>query len=146
VNSSIEAHATAYGRIPLWWIVTLRKSGAGIMARDVLAVLASYAERKTGKAWPSQETICATLGVSSRAVKKAIAELAGCGIVRVTRRNRRKGESNVYRLLWHPPNQVNESFTYNEPGLGEQGVHVNDGDRNCPPHSVHPNGRNVLRD
>jgi biotin operon repressor len=124
-DNNIKAHAKAYGRVPLWWIVSLRASGAGIMARDVLVVIASYAEKKTGQAWPAVETIAETLGVSRRAIQRAIAELGDVGILRITRRNRRKRETNVYRLVWKSPHQVNESVTYNEAVSGERGVHVN---------------------
>ena len=125
-----------FGRIPLWWIVALRDAGAGIMARDVLIVIASYADKSTGLAWPSVESISEDLGVSRRAIVKAIRELEENGIIKIARRNRRKRESNLYRLFWHTSVQVNEAFTYNEgkasadvdedDELSEHYVHLND--------------------
>jgi hypothetical protein len=69
-----------------------------VLARDVLVVISSYADKATGEAWPSIRTIAATLYVGEHAVKKAIRELVGVGIVKTFRRNRRLGESNLYRL------------------------------------------------
>jgi DNA-binding Lrp family transcriptional regulator len=102
------------------------------MARDVLVVIASYADRKTGKAWPSVEVIAEALGVSRRAVIQAIGELEKNGILKITRRNRRKKETNLYRLFWRPLDQVKETFTYNGEQIGEQEVHMNDPDPDWP--------------
>jgi DNA-binding transcriptional ArsR family regulator len=131
VNNSIETHVK-FGRLPLWWIVALRAGRAGVMARDVLVVIASYADRKTGKAWPSVEVIAEALGVSRRAVIQAIGELEKNGILKITRRNRRKKETNLYRLFWRPLDQVKETFTYNGEQIGEQEVHMNDPDPDWP--------------
>ena len=98
-----------FGRIPVWWIIALRKAapkkgnrkrdGSGVMARDVLVALSSFADKTTGKAWPKQETLMTMLGVSKRSVVNGISHLVNVGILRVTRGNRRKGEPNVYQLI-----------------------------------------------
>ena len=91
LDSRIAAHAGAYSaRTPLWWTVRLRDTGAGVMARDVLAVIASYADNKTGEAFPTIETIAATLGVRRNAAELGIRQLKSAGIAAVIPRNRRK--------------------------------------------------------
>jgi hypothetical protein len=83
------------------------------LARDVLDVLASYADKYTGEAYPAIATMAAILGVTEHAVKMAVRELKGAGIVAVTVRNRRKGESNLYHLaIFGSPFYVTESATY----------------------------------
>jgi biotin operon repressor len=115
-GDAILAHASSWGRVYVWWIRALRKSGAGVTARDVLALLASYADKKTGRAWPSLETIAATLGIGKRSTLRAIGELKAAGILLSIPRNRRAGEANLYRLAVHGlPFQVNESDTYSDP-------------------------------
>jgi hypothetical protein len=103
----INAHASAFARIPLWWILTLRACGAPPATRDVLVVIASYADKKTGEAWPSVSTIAATLGIQKNAVLVAIRELKAAGILTSTPRNRRSRETNLYRLAF----QVSTSDT-----------------------------------
>jgi hypothetical protein len=103
----------SFGRKYLWWTQRLRARGAGVLARDVLDVLASYADKYTGEAYPSIATIAEILGVTEHAVKMAVRELKSAGIVAVTVRNRRKGESNLYHLaIFGSPFYVTESATY----------------------------------
>jgi Mn-dependent DtxR family transcriptional regulator len=95
-----------WGRFPIWWTQRLREAGAGIMARDVLVILAAHASGETREAYPSIATIAKMLGVGERAVKRALAELITSGIVKRTIRNRRAGESNIYKLATTEPFQV----------------------------------------
>src|SRR5579871_2525046 len=90
-----------FGRVYVWWFRLLRENDASPMARDVLVVLASHANKKTGQCWPSVATIASTLGVSQKAVKSALSDLKVLGLVRSTTRNRRAGESNLYHLAVH---------------------------------------------
>lgn len=117
---AILAHASSQGRVYLWWIQALRKSGAGVTARDVLAVLASYADKKTGEAWPSIETIAATLGVRKNAVQVAIRQLKAAGILNVIPRNRRKRETNLYRFQVFNPDNVSDSNTQSPAQMADQ--------------------------
>jgi hypothetical protein len=95
-----------WGRFPIWWTQRLREAGAGIMARDVLVILAAHASGETREAYPSIATIAKMLGVGERAVKRALAELITSGIVKRRIRNRRAGESNIYKLATTEPFQV----------------------------------------
>jgi hypothetical protein len=118
-----------WGRVPVWWAQRLREKRAGVVARDILIVLAAHAGKPKGdhpgQAWPSIEQIAKTLSISTRYVKKGIEELRVAGIVRTTPRNRRKRESNLYELaIDGEPFQVNESFTQNESDSGEPIVQV----------------------
>ena len=96
-----------WGRFPIWWTQRLREAGAGIMAGDVLVILAAHASGETQEAYPSIATIAKMLGVGERAVKRALAELITSGIVKRTIRNfSRAGESNIYKLATTEPFQV----------------------------------------
>lgn len=93
----------------------MRESGAGTIARDVLVVLAAHAGKlkghKPGIAWPSIETIAKALGVSTKSVVKGLRELHAAGIVKITPRNRRLRQSNLYELaVAGEPFQVNTPF------------------------------------
>ncbi|HEY6485372.1 MAG TPA: helix-turn-helix domain-containing protein [Candidatus Cybelea sp.] len=68
------------------------------MARDVLVVISSFANKKTGRSWPSIETIATALRVSEKSVKAAVAELCALGIIRSFASNKRLGQSNLYCL------------------------------------------------
>lgn len=94
----IEARRRSFGRVHFWWIETLRRRKAGIMTRDVLVLLASYADKDTGRAWPSLDELQSRLSVRRNAIQKALRELKDAGIVRVTCRNRRLRQSNLYEL------------------------------------------------
>jgi hypothetical protein len=106
-------HYDAFGRMRAWWIIHLRERRASVMARDVLAIIACFADKKTGRAWPTVETIASVLDVSPKAVKAATRELRELGLILVVRRNRRARESNLYFLAVDgAPFQVTDPVTY----------------------------------
>jgi hypothetical protein len=152
----LAARTAARGYVRLWWIQALRKSGAGLMARDVLAVLASYADDVTGKAWPGIEAIAALLGVRKNAVLVAIREIKAAGIMTTTPGNRKLRETNRYHLRAlqvsesdtnTPPNQVSGADTNTKAiaGSGIRFVHdqVSDPDSDQVPGSCSNRVRNV---
>ena len=47
----------------------------------VLIVLADFYNEESGKAWPSQDTICAVTGLALRSINQAIRELKRQGIL-----------------------------------------------------------------
>ena len=49
----------------------------------VLIVLADFYNEESGKAWPSQDTLCAVTGLSFRSINRAIRELKRKGHIRV---------------------------------------------------------------
>jgi hypothetical protein len=112
---NIHTQGKGFGRVHLWWFQALRDADAGVMARDVLVVISSYADRRTGQAYPSIATIAELLGVGQRAVKAAIRELKMIGLLESTRRSRRSGQSNLYHLAVNGhPFQVSDSDTYKD--------------------------------
>ena len=113
-------NAGIVGRVPVWWFQRLREFGSGVLARDVLIVLAAHASKKTDTAYPKIETIADVLRVKPHAVKMAIAELKPTGIIKVTARNRRKRESNLYELSYERP------FPVAGPATQRQTDHVAD--------------------
>jgi NrS-1 polymerase HBD domain/Helix-turn-helix domain len=91
----------AFARIPVWVFVKL--GGAGELACRVYGIIASYANVKTGEAWPSVGTIAAHLRVSERRVKLALATLKAAELVTSTRRPR---QSSLYRLALRVPEAI----------------------------------------
>ncbi|MGA8476260.1 MAG: helix-turn-helix domain-containing protein [Candidatus Cybelea sp.] len=104
----------------------LRERESSVTSRDVLVVLAGHASKTTRTCWPTIETIAHTLQISTRAVIGAVGELKDAGIVDVTVRNRRKGESNLYELAFDGPFQVNAGFIQSEAQSGEDTVHISE--------------------
>jgi hypothetical protein len=90
---------TAWAKVPLWWPVRL--GGAGELALRVLAVIASYADKK-GEAFPSVATIASHLRVTERRVKTALKTLKATGILTIGKR----GRSNLYRLALTVPETI----------------------------------------
>jgi putative DNA primase/helicase len=100
-----KAHErTAWGKMPAWWFVALR--GKGESPINVLGMIASYADAKTGGgAFPSQERIAAHLGYDVTRVKRALRTLRGLNIIKTKTRN--GSGSNEYTLTYEP----NKSMT-----------------------------------
>jgi DNA-binding MarR family transcriptional regulator len=71
----------------------------------VYVTLTLYAVSGRGDVWPKQATIAATVGLTLRAVEKAIERLAELGYVRVTRQPGGTRRRNVYTLL-SPPKEA----------------------------------------
>lgn len=96
----------AWGKFPLWWAVRLK--GTGELAFRVLVVIASYANTKTGEAFPSIATIAAHCGVTERRVKSALNLLKGAGVLKSTPRAR---QSNLYQLAQSVPETITSYAT-----------------------------------
>lgn len=81
-------------------IVDLHGASLGPVGVAVYAVLARHANGD-GVCWPAKNTIGSRLGISKRAVDKAIAQLERCGLIQVERRQKDSGQSstNRYHLL-----------------------------------------------
>lgn len=56
----------------------------------LLALLVTYADRNTGRCWPSRRTLAADLGWTARHVRRTLARLRARGFVRVERVGRRE--------------------------------------------------------
>lgn len=91
----------AWGKCPLWWAVRLK--GTGELAFRVLIVIASYADTKTGEAFPSVATIAAHCRVTERRVKSALKILKAAGVLKSTQRAR---QSNLYQLTLRVPETI----------------------------------------
>ena len=69
----------------------------------VLIVLADFYNEAFGKAWPSQDTLCAVTGLSLRSINRAIRELKRKGHIKVWKeRSAGQYPHNVYRINHAP--------------------------------------------
>lgn len=68
------------------------------LAFKLAYIVATYINRETGDAWPSQETLAASLGIGVRAVRNASGQLVDAGHVSVMV-TRGRGHSNRYRAV-----------------------------------------------
>jgi hypothetical protein len=91
----------AWAKLPAWAFIRL--GGVGELACRVYGIIASYANAKSGEAWPSIETIAAHLRVSERRVKGAIVPLKAADLITSTRR---PGTSNLYSLALRVPETI----------------------------------------
>lgn len=91
----------AWGKFTLWWAVRLK--GTGELPFRVLIVIASYANTKTGEAFPSIATIAAHCRVTERRVNTALNILKAAGVLKVTQRPR---QSNLYQLALRVPETI----------------------------------------
>ena len=78
-------------------------------ARAVLREIARYADPATGEAFPSEDTLAATLGTTSRTIRTAVKTLDHAGLLTIIHRPNR---SNIYRLIgvdreWAPAHKNN---------------------------------------
>src|SRR5262245_43667024 len=86
-------------------------------------IVASYVNRKSGDAWPCQDTLAKALGIGARAVRKLATELVAHGHVQVTI-SRGRGNSNRYRPVVKNRNSrsaISEEEKRNN-GSGDSGV------------------------
>ena len=60
-------------------------------------MIASFANKGTGEAWPSRATLSAITGIESREVRRVIHELRDGGFLAIKERD---GRANVYRLTF----------------------------------------------
>jgi DNA-binding transcriptional MocR family regulator len=96
---------SVYGRVPA------RAATAGLSraAHQVLTLICCvYADRKTGQAYPSTNTMAQDLGLHRRTVQRAIRGLKRSGLIRVDRRRDVAGDagSNLYTVLLRPDGVV----------------------------------------
>lgn len=77
----------------------LRRKEIGSMGKLVYARLCQYAGDR-GVAFPRIDVVASELGSSTKTVERAISELKGAGLLKVTRRGFMK--SNLYSFLHHP--------------------------------------------
>ena len=106
VAKRAEKERESWAKFPLWWVVRLQ--GAGELVFRVLSVIASYANTRTGEAFPSVATIAAHCRVSDRRVQKATSKLKELGILAITLRPR---ASNLYRLALRAPEIITPHAT-----------------------------------
>jgi hypothetical protein len=72
-------------------------------AARVAIALTQYLNHKTGRAWPAQETLAATLGLTSRAVRASLAAMARQGHITTDGHcNGGRHRHNVYRMALKP--------------------------------------------
>lgn len=81
-----------FSRIPL----PAEFSGIPREAIATYAVLASYADNKTGLCWPKMETLASTLQCSVRTVQRHLVALREAGMVRFVDRRRVRGRFSSY--------------------------------------------------
>jgi helix-turn-helix protein len=87
---------------PAW----LLDSGVSANAKVLYAMLGLYADRETGRAWPSRTTLARRMSCGVKTVDRALAELVELGAVDVTRRKTSgRNETNVYILRQTEPVQ-----------------------------------------
>ncbi len=75
----------------------LSPNAAGIAIR-----LVRYFNRTTREAWPAQETLAATLGLSERRVRSNLAAMVARGHLQLVGRKGGRGHSNHYRMRLKP--------------------------------------------
>ncbi len=97
----------------------------GPLAFSVYCVIVKHSGRD-GRAWPSVATISRLCRATERSIRRAIARLAGYGMVARERRHDRYGAdaSNVYRVLPLPPQEPADTtapgpLTRETPGDGQ---------------------------
>lgn len=81
--------------LPLWLI---EREDLTPGAKLTYGILGRFAQ-STGEAWPKQELLAKTVGVSKRSVQNHIDELINAGLIEAEQRGLQK--SNVYRFVWH---------------------------------------------
>jgi DNA-binding transcriptional MocR family regulator len=109
--STIKLRNTAFTREKLAWIDSVADDlGVSHLAFRVAHRLGRYMNRTKREAWPSQATLAENVGVTDRAIRKAIAELVSRGHIEVdpgagklSTRYRMKGKSNASRGTAVPP-------------------------------------------
>jgi len=69
----------------------------------IAVLLLEYVDAKSRLAWPSQVTLAVHAGVTPRAIREGLKNLAACGYIEIIRNSHRR--SNLYRPLlpiWSP--------------------------------------------
>ncbi|KZK75385.1 hypothetical protein PsW64_05289 [Pseudovibrio sp. W64] len=81
------------------WCVAITKD-RNLSANDVRVgiILCEHINARSGRAWPSMETLAAEANASPRTAKRAIKKLSELGYITIKRKSGR-GHSNVYELV-----------------------------------------------
>jgi hypothetical protein len=87
--------AGRFGKAMPWWACVLRNKARPFTALSVAIAISSHVNQRSGEAWASQETIARGLGISPKAVSRAVRTLVEVGVLTVRRRRR---DTNVYRV------------------------------------------------
>ncbi|GMU39465.1 MAG: hypothetical protein AMXMBFR23_03310 [Chloroflexota bacterium] len=115
VAEVINPYRMFTGAFVPWWLLERPEVDQG--AKLAYAVLARHADRDTGEASPTAETLAADLGVSTRQAARYVADLVAAGLVESVRRG--LGQPNLYRFLAHPWMDAPQASSQASEGLGE---------------------------
>ena len=116
-----------FSQIPEWIIDANISDGAF----RLYAVLLRYADQKTGKAFPSRETLAERLKKTPKSVSRYTQELVEAGAVKLTVRGNR--QSNVYWVRKRRNTQPTETSVSTWEESTETSVSLPPG-HSCPPH------------
>lgn len=99
----VVADPHPFVQIPAWLIA----ADVSDRAVRLYAVLATYANNRTGEAWPGRRTLADRLRCSPATAWRATRELVDVGALTVTERTTEAGSqtSNLYRIHWSPPSR-----------------------------------------
>jgi DNA-binding transcriptional ArsR family regulator len=107
----------------------------------VLIVLADFFNEKSGKAWPSQNTLCDVTGLSRRSINRALKALKKDGYITIWKeRSASQYPHNVYRVNHVPHGHMaeelnaknNQAQCHEEPNLCASEAHQPLGTLNIP--------------
>ena len=89
-------------------IIDVHAKTIGAIGIAIYAVLARYANRKTGECWPAIARIQRTLNLGRSTVKRYLHRLEAAGLITVEERRDEEGDrtSNRYTLLDPDPNTI----------------------------------------
>lgn len=116
-----------FSQIPEWVIDADISDGAF----RLYAVLLRYANQKTGKAYPTRETLAERLKKTPKSVSRYAQELVDVGAIKLTVRGNRK--SNIYWVRKHQNKQPTGTSVSTLDDLTETSVSLPPGHL-CPPH------------
>jgi DNA-binding MarR family transcriptional regulator len=89
-------------------IIDVHAKTIGAIGVAIYAVLARYANRKTGKCWPAIARIQRTLNLGRSTVKRYLHRLEAAGLITIMERRDEEGDksSNLYTLLDPEPEAI----------------------------------------
>ena len=99
-----------FSQIPEWVIDADISDGAF----RLYAVLMRYADNKTGKAFPSLDTLASRLRKNEKSVRRYAKELSDQGVISIQNRGKK---SNVYQLYKHKKSDVNRTHMSDQESL-----------------------------
>ena len=99
-----------FARIPQWLVFCPLFQPSEFR---VYAAIASHADNRTLEAHPSYQTLADELQMSRRTVMRAVLKFEDLGVLVVVRRKQMadENETNIFRLVTSPPEQVVPSVT-----------------------------------